>query len=180
GCLLIDTGGVVNFTDKQLTAPNTYTYTLDSALSLPDFSGGPNYAPAICYKLQQRDASKPYNASTNPYTKLTRNGEVILGGEPQFEVNDFRVRAMFYESGDVWSPDCGGEPNCIASLNFVNASSNSKMANLRVVEITVVYRLSQQRMIRDTTTNAPPTEQWTRDYKRTIRVSPRVVVLSKY
>lgn len=187
GCLLhfkagipTDTRGVVNFNGYQPAGSDTYTYSLDTTLSPPDFSGGPYYAFAVCYKLSPQNPAQPFDAETNPYTRLTRNGETILGGEPQFKVTDFRVRAMFFNSGEIWSPDCDSDGNCIANRDFDSSTFALNLANLREVQITVVYRLSQQRAIRDPSKTTPVEEQWTRDYSRTIRVSPRVVVLTKY
>jgi len=77
-------------------------------LTATAFANFNDYAPAVVYKLEQRDASLAYNAATNPYTKLVRNGETLLGGGkvggkdvyPQgVKVTAFGVRFHFTRAG---------------------------------------------------------------------------------
>jgi len=203
---LIDSGGGVILFQRPYPTDigGFYTYTLASSVA-----GGNEYAPAVCYRLEPLDRTQPYNVNSNPYTCLTRNGEVLLGyaklidstgtvtdqidGDQNFRVTDFRVGAMFYDASEAsvsdrekWSPDG------TVGHDFENSSFNLQMADLRQLELTIYYRVKQQSagVFRDDegelqstwsgVRKADGTYDVDKDLSKTITVTPRNVVLAQY
>jgi type II secretory pathway pseudopilin PulG len=176
------------------TAPSTYTYDLSPAAAAVF-----TYAPGICYKLEPFDASAGYEATTNPYTKLVRNGrtpdgksQVILGGDPNFRVVDFRVRAMFYgkkkpalgpPDNEIWRRWSPGPPPppYVMKLDDNSNSHDFNMLypeDLRFLEILIGYQNSKPCGASDT--KDPAGVCWGPTFYRTMQVSPRNMVLNAY
>lgn len=116
-------------------------------------TSGTAYAPGISYKY---DSSKK---------ALLRNGEVILGGEPYFSVEDFSVRARFYDTAttsDFWSP--------VSTSNIFDFDQQD-INQLRAVEVTALYKMK-------TAEGANALEK-SPVYEKTIQVAPRSIVLQQ-
>ncbi len=116
-------------------------------------TSGTAYAPGISYTY---DSSKK---------ALLRNGEVILGGEPYFSVEDFSVRARFYDAAttsDFWSP---------VSTSTIFDFDQQDINQLRAIEITTFYKMK--------TAEGENALEKSPLYQKTIQVAPRSIVLQQ-
>lgn len=128
-----------------LTSLTAGTVTADSNMLT-----GVAHAPAIQYRYDPAQKA------------LLRNDDILIGGEPYYSVEDFRIRARFFaNSSDFWSPS-----STDSTLNF----DMQDVENLRELEITTAYKMkmSDQTSLDDSQT-----------YEKTIRVAPRALVLQQ-
>jgi type II secretory pathway pseudopilin PulG len=145
-------GTVTGHTITSTTAgetPYEYTFTVNPALT-------GTVAPAIRYSLQS-------NA-------LMRNSETILGGETNFRVTSFSVRASFWDSATgstVWSPTAGDSTKDFDKL---------LPSKLRYLEVTIGYQIRRETLAQQTGTAAG----WSRTISKSIMVAPRTVMLGQY
>lgn len=149
GAFLSDSRVIVDY-QRPVTVigPSQYQYTLAAG------SAAGNYAPAISYAVQNY-------ALVRNGTDPAGNPQIILGGDPSFRVTGFRLRAMFYSAGEIWSPDGN------SAHDFESTSFNLDFKDLRVIEVTIAYQMKEESV-------------WSADFTRSMRVSPRTVVLSTY
>lgn len=111
---------------------------------------GTAYTPGISYTY---DSTKK---------ALLRNGEVILGGEPYFSVEDFQIRARFVVgTDDFWSP---------VATDTNKDFEVQDITNLRALEITTQYKMKMS--------EGASVDKSTL-YSKTIQVAPRALVLQQ-
>jgi hypothetical protein len=111
---------------------------------------GTAYTPGISYTY---DSTKK---------ALLRNGEVILGGEPYFSVEDFQIRARFVVgTDDFWSP---------VATDTNKDFEVQDITNLRALEITTQYKMKM---------SEGATVDKSTLYSKTIQVAPRALVLQQ-
>ena len=153
---------VTKVTDGTGTfAPYPYMFTVTGSVS-------GKVAPAIVYKVL--NSSQFPSSCAPPTSALIRNfdasgcGRIILGGEPNFRVTSFRVKAQFFVKGTgaVWAP-----PSGFAAM-FPR--------NLRYLEVTIGYQIKRETLAQKTGT-APG---WSRTFSKSIMVAPRTVMLGQY
>ncbi len=150
----VSTHEVTNFTDNDGPPQNTeppFTFTVS-----PSLPGSRYVAPAIVYKVQSNALIRNFEFDVT--SGIRTGGQIILGGEPNFRVTSFRLKANF--KGNVWAPDNG----TFASM---------QPTDLRYLEVTIKYQ------IRTETISAGNTG-WSQTYSKSIMVAPRTVLLTQY
>jgi prepilin-type N-terminal cleavage/methylation domain-containing protein len=123
-----------------------------------NLTAGMTVAPAISYKVIPQAGAVTGALWRNRGKNAAPFGTAIMGGSPYVDVTDFQVRLQFADT--TWD------------------STNSQPANVRLVEVTISYRVMISKNVRVGTT-AKLIEGWGPVVQRQFRVSPRSVALNQ-
>ncbi|GEM_PF-1223842 len=112
------------------------------------------YAPAVSYELKDKC--------------LKRNGQIILGGGPLFEVTGFYINVQFIDAAlaTFWVPD-----------PVKGGFSSQDPTGLRRIKVETRYRFKRGETRKEGGSWLP---QWSPTFSRIMHVAPRTLILSAY